>query len=615
MTKIARFDAATLKRLAAVGSESARLPRHGSPKVSVRPRSYRPQFELLEARCLLSHYTLGPLVQVSQGDPFADCTADDVDHQPGALYPGGDVEPHVAVDPTNPDHIVGIFQQDRWSNGGARGLVAGVSFDGGNTWQDVVIPGLSLCSGGTFQRVSDPWLSFDPNGDLYSSGLVFQAESNYPSGVLVNKSTDGGLTWSAPTEIIVDRDSTIFNDTDTITADPTESRYAYVVWHRRSLPESGYIEPEMFSRTTDGGQTWEEPRVIYDGGVGIYTYDSHILVLPDGTVLNIFTEYSSSTNVQLLAMRSTDKGQTWESPVQVAAMQGVQVTDPDTGQLARTSWYGTLSAAVDPNSGNLYVVWEDARFSGGQYNGIALSMSTGGGFSWSAPVQVNQTPTDIAPADRQAFVPSVQVAGDGTVGVTYYDFRFNDADPGLPTDYWFVHGRLNQAGVLHWGHELRLTDQSFDLETAPYADGLFLGDYASLAASGSRFMPFFAATDASDPADILFRAISRRTAGAPGGAPASLVVPTAGTTADAAGLFDVPVLTSTSIAVSPIPASAESSRAVRLPAGAFRTPVDDGRALRFIAAGDKDNDGLWVLSPSETVVRVWPDDDRIDVLC
>src|SRR5579871_4479485 len=168
-------------------------------------------------------------------------------------------------------------------------------------------------------------------------------------------------------------------------------------------------------------------------------------------------------------------------------------------------------------------------------NSIAFSMSTDGGFTWSAPVQVNQTPTDIAPANQQAFVSSIQVAGDGAVGVTYYDFRFNDADPGLPTDYWFVHGRLNQSGVLHWGHELRLTEQSFDLEMAPdvgggllNTGGLFLGDYAGLAASGSNFMSFFARPFESNPANIFYRAIGRRTAGASDGEPVSLVLPTAG---------------------------------------------------------------------------------------
>src|SRR5262245_35586136 len=118
----------------------------------------------------------GPLVLVSgPGSPFAGCTADDVSGQEqlgGANVPASEVEPTLAVNPTNRDNVVGVWQQDRWSNGGARGLVAAVSLDGGATWSRAVVPGLSICSGGVLQRVSDPWLSFAPNGDLYLSSLA-----------------------------------------------------------------------------------------------------------------------------------------------------------------------------------------------------------------------------------------------------------------------------------------------------------------------------------------------------------------------------------------------------------------------------------------------------------
>jgi hypothetical protein len=40
--------------------------------------------------------------------------------------------------------------------------------------------------------------------------------------------------------------------------------------------------------------------------------------------------------------------------------------------------------------------------------------------------------------DQQAFTPTVKVAANGTVGVTYYDLRANTPDPGLPTNYWLV---------------------------------------------------------------------------------------------------------------------------------------------------------------------------------
>ena len=96
-----------------------------------------------------STFTVDPLVQVSGADPFAACTADDVAGQPGTVFPNSVVEPWVEVNPTNPANIVGGYQQDRWSNGGSRGLVSSFSIDGGANWTQVVIPGVNLCSGGT----------------------------------------------------------------------------------------------------------------------------------------------------------------------------------------------------------------------------------------------------------------------------------------------------------------------------------------------------------------------------------------------------------------------------------------------------------------------------------
>ena len=72
------------------------------------------------------------LTQISSVSPFKDrfpgCNGA---AQTGTPYLNSEVEPQVDVNPTNPLNIVGAWQQDRWSNGGANSLVAGVSHDGG----------------------------------------------------------------------------------------------------------------------------------------------------------------------------------------------------------------------------------------------------------------------------------------------------------------------------------------------------------------------------------------------------------------------------------------------------------------------------------------------------
>ena len=56
----------------------------------------------------------GPLVRVSGASPF---TATCGISEPGILFPNGEVEPYVDVNPDNPDNLVGVWQQDPRSNG------------------------------------------------------------------------------------------------------------------------------------------------------------------------------------------------------------------------------------------------------------------------------------------------------------------------------------------------------------------------------------------------------------------------------------------------------------------------------------------------------------------
>jgi hypothetical protein len=48
------------------------------------------------------------------------------------------VEPWVAVDPTDGNHLVGASQRDRWNDGGASGLASAYNNDGGGSWSGVV---------------------------------------------------------------------------------------------------------------------------------------------------------------------------------------------------------------------------------------------------------------------------------------------------------------------------------------------------------------------------------------------------------------------------------------------------------------------------------------------
>jgi len=501
------------------------------------------------APALAGPYTTGTVEQVSSTSPFdPDCG---MTENGGTVFLNSEVEPWVDVSPVNPDIIAGIWQQDRWSNGGARGNVAGISLDGGTSWELLTFPGVTECTGGDFDRASDPWLSFSPNGDLHVMHLVLDIMPPLgrpggfgPNGMMAQKipaaAFAGGVDESEVSDpiLIAFDDRGDLHDKNTMTADPFDTDFVYAVWDFLDLPTGATINPDrgvfggglgfkgaaLFSRTTDGGETWSEPTVLYNPGGVNQTIGNQIVVDDRGVLFNFFNEIlnfrnddgGSQFDFNLSLKFSENRGETWlprGRPIRAQKMLpvGIRIPAGDDNPGAPVRAAAVLfDVAVDPGNGNLYAVWQDARFSGFAHDSVAFSMSTDGGFTWSAPIQVNQTP-NVGPVDnRQAHTPSVHVAADGTVGVSYYDFRNNAAGNGTDTDHWLVHCHGGCSMPSSWTDEAHVAG-SFDIQLAPFANGFFLGDYVGLDNVGNAFAPFFTQTVSEpdeDPANIYYTTVS-----------------------------------------------------------------------------------------------------------
>jgi Neuraminidase (sialidase) len=445
-------------------------------------------------------YRFGEVVQVSGTSPLGrDCNGAS---QTGTNIANSEAEPSIAVDPTNAKHFVAMWQQDRWTNGGSDGLVSATSFDGGLTWTKT-IPKFSRCSGGDAQngggydRASDPWVAIGPDGAVYAMGLAFDNSTNR-SSMLAARSTDGGLTWSDPATLIADDDADVFNDKNSVTADPTMPGRAYATWDRltgQTMPTKPIgTGPTMLAIFHDG--VWDAAKPIYDPGIDEQTIGNIIVVTPSGALVDVFERIAMASSQQpvsdLAAIRSIDHGATWSAPVSLGNLTDLGVEDPGKATYIRS---GELpAAAADPASEDVYVVSELEL---GDHDGVALWSSSDGGQTWSVPRQVNQVTT------AKAFTPAVAVGEDGTVGVSYYDTR--DDEPGDQGDFDIAAFLVTSHDHAATWSEERLTG-AFDLRPALVGQVYFLGDYEGLAASGSSMVPFFcAAFVAGDPSDMFVR--------------------------------------------------------------------------------------------------------------
>jgi len=434
-------------------------------------------------------------IRVSGSSPFAACVADG----PGISYVDAAVEPWVAVNPTaggSAANVVAVWQQDRWSNMGARGLVAGYSFDGGSRWAQTPLPFSACAPGGLpFPRATDPWVSFGPDGTAYAVAISLSVPGPdllpNDSAVAAATSTDGGRTWRNLRVIGADRGtSQFFNDKATVTADPARPGVAYVIWQRLDASDPGFFTVAAWlSETEDGGGSWSEPRVVARPGPYNEAFGNRILIDPrTGTLYNVFNwiirsgvRPSPEHENNVAFQKSTDGGETWSEPLIITPLQTVGVVDSGTGAAVRTA-SRIPSPAIDGRTGRLYVAWQDARLNAGQYDEILICSSDDGGASWTPPVRVS------ASNGGAAFVPSLSIGRAGLLGATYYAFRSPAAETeGSLTDYWLTVSADDGAS---FGDAIRL-GQPFDLRAAPDAGGYFVGEYQGLAGLDSGFLAVF----------------------------------------------------------------------------------------------------------------------------
>ncbi len=363
-------------------------------------------------------------------------------------------EPAIAVNPNNPNQVVGIT--GRW---------AAYSTDGARTFTPVQPAGEDGRSGG------DASLAYDDKGNLFLSFLSIQ-KNGLPgywghgpgaNGIYVRRSPDGGKTWDKNEVAVIEWRGTEpdvkLEDMPRIWADThAQSRHRgnlYIAWIEWQIDKSIVL----FSRSTDSGKSWSTPmRISTKAG---YPRDDNGAVVgilgtvaPDGTQYIIWNE---GLNVTLAV--SHDGGKTFDPSRPI-----FDVGPPYFGGAATIPGIpramGFPQIGLDPKSAALYVTWSDFR------NGdvdVFISKSTDRGRTWTPPMRVND---DAVHSGADQFLQWMAVdPTDGSINVQFYDRRDDPANRAT---------RVTLARSTDGGK----TFTNYAWSDVPFTgDNMFLGDY------------------------------------------------------------------------------------------------------------------------------------------
>src|SRR6266550_7565530 len=211
--------------------------------------------------------------------------------------------------------VVATFQVGRFFGGGASDTGFVRSADGGATWGAPGFVHLTFNSGGSgpYERVSDPSVAYDArHGVWLISSLPLLPDISSPT-VLVNRSTDDGVTWGPPISIPPPVSNSVDLDKNWTVCDNNASSpfrgHCYT-----ELDNFGDGDLELMSTSTDGGLTWSTPIQPpgHDKGLG-----GQPVVQPTGRIVVPF----ESLNGSISAFSSDNGGASWKRAFTVAGIR------------------------------------------------------------------------------------------------------------------------------------------------------------------------------------------------------------------------------------------------------------------------------------------------------
>jgi hypothetical protein len=422
--------------------------------------------------------------------------------------PNGVNEPALAVDAHNPQ-VLAAGANDLVDSAPCVGSscdltpdigISGIYFslNGGASWVQPTYTGLTARSGRTvfgpihtlpwyyeagMSSHGDPALAFGPrpapggfswdNGArLYYANLAFPIAGRAPfkggSAVTVSRTDNAAAAaagdknaWMRPV-VVSKQSAATFSDKEDVWADNASSSPNFgnvYVCNVAFRSIGGAPEPVVFSRSTDGGQTWRQRQLSAATNNAQTGGRQGCAVRSDsGGVVYVVWEgadIQSRQSVFYLA-RSFDGGVNFERPRAITTVVDVGLPDPVSGRIVfdgfagtRTDSFPSLGIANGAPSGDgasntLVLTWPDAG-AGLNHEQALVRTSTNRGATWSAPV-------NAAEASDRPDNPAVAISPTGSDVYLVYNgylqpFQTTTANPRLMQGV-VRHADVGSGGVL-----------------------------------------------------------------------------------------------------------------------------------------------------------------------
>jgi len=323
----------------------------------------------------------------------------------------------------------------------------------------------------------DPCVLFDSLGNLYYAHLSNPITGNWIDRIVVQKTTDLGVTWSDGKGIGLNEYPRV-QDKEWLAVDLSQSQFKgniYVTWTEfdqyasASPSDSSRIR---FSRSTDEGETWSNPVTISDVSGDCVDDDNTTegavpAVGPNG---EIYVSWAGPLG--LMFDKSTDGGVTWGKDIFVSDIPGGWAFDVPGIYRCNGMPITMCDISNSIYRGNIYICWGDQR-NGTNDSDVFFSSSTDEGETWTSAKRVNDDSTA-----RHQFFPWMTI--DQTTGCIWGVFYDRRNTTGVYTDVYVI--KSTDGGENF--ENMKVSESSFN----PTAT-IFFGDYINITAWDKNIYP------------------------------------------------------------------------------------------------------------------------------